>query len=157
MKYTDRAEWSRAGLSGFIHGSGDAAEGEADVFGDPLAGLDGGRQEGMSRRELVDIAHPHLFTVPIVLFILGHLLHLTRLPDLLKLTVNAVAFLSFLGTFLLPFVVLQQARLAGALHACGWVMLASFATLCVVPLVEMWFGRPGGPGFDAIPRRAPEG
>ena len=151
LKYTDRAEWSATGVELLVHGSGDSTA--DDPFGDPLAGLEDGAHEGKSRRELVDIAHPHLFSVPIVLFILGHPLHLTRLPDWMKLTINVAAFTSFLGTFLLPFVIVNDATLAPVLYACGWAMLVSFALLCLVPLAEMWFGKPGAAGFDAIPRR----
>ncbi|MDG2149257.1 MAG: hypothetical protein P8N09_07020 [Planctomycetota bacterium] len=150
LKYTDRAEWSQPGIEQFVHGSQDSA---ADPFDNPLAGLDEHNSEGKSRRELVDIAHPHLFSIPIVLFILGHLLHLTRLPTWMKLTINVAAFTSFLATFLLPFVVVNNATLAPLLYASGWTMLISFVLLCIIPLTEMWLGRPGKSGFDAIPRR----
>ena len=151
LKYTDRAEWSTQGVELYVHGDDDRAE--EDPFGDPLAGLEENVSEGKSRRELVDIAHPHLFTIPIVLFILGHLLHLTRLPDWMKLTINVAAFTSFLGSFLLPFVIVNDATLVPVLYVSGCTMLISFVLLCVVPLVEMWLGKPGESGFDAIPRR----
>jgi hypothetical protein len=151
IKYSDRAEWSTEGVELYVHGSGDRAE--QDEFGAPFAGVEEGEAEGMSRRQIVDIAHPHLFSVPIVLFILGHLLHLTRLHDGLKLSINVVAFTSFLATFLLPFVIVDDATLAPVLFGTGWAMLVSFALLCVVPLFEMWLGKPGETSFDAIPRR----
>lgn len=152
LKYTDRAEWSPSGVELYV--AGDVSATAETDFGDPFAGtLDGGGQAAKTRRELVDIAHPHLFTVPIVLFILGHLLHLTRLPDWLKGAINLGAFASFLGTFLLPFVVTSQRALAPALFVCGWVLMLSTLALCVVPLFEMWFGKPGEQGFDAIPGR----
>jgi hypothetical protein len=153
LKYTDRGDWSPIGVELMVHGDSTAAEAEVEVFNDPLAGIADGNHEGMSRRELVDIAHPHLFSVPVVLFLLGHLLHLTRLPDWLKLTINVGAFGSFLATFLLPFLVVENATLAPLLYASGSVMVLCFALLCIVPLAEMWFGRPGK-GFDAIPKRA---
>ncbi|MHC4845200.1 MAG: hypothetical protein ACYTCU_03460 [Planctomycetota bacterium] len=153
LKYTDRAEWSVSGVAQYVHGSENT---DADPFGDPLAGTPDGiaRHEGLSRRQLIDIVHPHLFTVPIVIFILGHLLHLTRLPDPLKLLVNGVAFLSFFATFLLPFVIRSNATLAPAMVVAGTAMLVSFAALCVIPLYETWIGKPGR-GFDALPRRGP--
>ena len=153
LKYTDRAEWSNEGVALFVHGSENT---DADPFGDPLAGTPDGtaEHEGMSRRELIDIIHPHLFTVPIVLFILGHLLHLTRLPDALKLLVNVVAFLSFFATFLLPLVVRTDASLAPVMVVSGTAMMISFVALCVILLYETWIGKPGE-GFDAMPRRGP--
>ena len=155
LKYTDRAEWSADGVERLVAGSGPAAD---DPFGDPFAGTGEGlvAEPGMSRRELVDVVHPHLFSVPLVLFVLGHLLHLTGLRDGLKLAVNVTAFTSFLATFLLPFAVADHPALAPALYVSGCAMLASFLALCLVPLASMWWGTPGR-GFDALPRRAPPG
>ena len=157
LKYSERGTFSPAGAGVYVRGS-DAAGGTpaTDAFGDPFAGTPEGiaRKEGLSRRQLVDIVHPHLFTVPIVLFILGHLLHLTRLRDRWKLAVNAGAFLSFFATFVSPLLVTNRAALGWLLFGGGCVMLASLAALCLVPLWEMWFGKPGE-GFDALPRLGP--
>ena len=71
----------------------------------------------------------------------------------MKLTINVAAFTSFLASFLLPFVVVNDATLAPLLYVSGWTMLISFALLCIVPLTEMWLGKPGATGFDALPRR----
>lgn len=151
LKYSERGEWSAEGVELRVHGSGEVGDDQA--LGDPFAGLAPEVHEGMSRRELIDIAHPHLFSVPLVLFVLGHLLHLTRLPDWLKLTINVLAFVSFGATFTLPFLVLEHASLAPLLYVSGCTMLVSFGLLCVVPLWETWFGRPGEQGFQAITGR----
>lgn len=153
LKYSDRAEWSAEGVALYVHGSENT---DADPFGDPLGGTSEGlaQTEGLSRRQLIDIAHPHLFTLPIVLFILGHLLHLTRLPDPLKLSLNLCAFLSFFATFLLPFVIRSDKSLAPLMLISGTLMLFSFACLCGILLYETWIGKPGD-GFDALPRRGP--
>jgi len=161
LKYTDRASWSSEGAGLYIAGSAPgsgAGSAEADPFRDPLGGTAEGvaQSEGLSRRQLIDIVHPHLFTVPIVLFILGHLLHLTRLPDKLKLAINAGAFLSFFATFLLPFVIRSQRSLAPLMIVAGSMMLLSFALLCLIPLWETWLGKPGDHDFDAVPRREPK-
>ena len=156
LKYADRADWTPEGAG--IYVKGEANEGadasEPDPFGDPFGGTAEGvmAQEAMSRRQLIDIVHPHLFTVPLVLFVLGHLLHLTRLPDVLKLTVNVVAFVSFAVTFGAPFAVDDPALLGSTLYGAGWAMLVSFGLLCVIPLWETWLGKPGD-GFNAIPKR----
>ena len=155
LKYSDRAVFTPSGAADYVSGADSSgATPERDAFGDPWAGTPEGvaRKEGLSRRELVDIVHPHLFTVPIVLFILGHLLHLTRLPDRWKLAVNAGAFLAFFVTFVSPLVVTNRAAIGWLLVGGGCVFLASLAALCLVPLWEMWFGEPGE-GFDAMPRR----
>ncbi|RKY17179.1 MAG: hypothetical protein DRQ55_16395 [Planctomycetota bacterium] len=147
LKYSDRAEFSPAGVERYVHGSGEA--GDDAILGDPFAGMDASVAVGKSRRELIDIVHPHLFSVPLVLFILGHLLHLTRIPDWLKGGINGVAFVSFGATFGLPFLVVERATLAPLLYVSGCAMLVSFALLCVIPLWETWFGRPGK-GFMAV-------
>lgn len=163
LKYTDRAEWSAAGVERYVHGT-EGASAEDDPFGDPFAGLDAEIVEGKSRRELIDIVHPHLFSIPIVLFVLGHFLHLTRIPDWLKGTINVTAFVSFGATFGLPFVVVDQATLAPLLYVSGWAMLVSFVLLCGITLWETWLGSPGQ-GFNAIspvrgapgrPRQSPD-
>jgi hypothetical protein len=155
LKYSDRAVFSPAGAARYVSGA-DSRGGtpQRDAFGDPFAGTPEGvaRDEGLSRRELVDIVHPHLFTVPIVLFILGHLLHLTRLPDRGKLAINVAAFLAFFVTFVSPLLVSDRAAIGWLLFGGGCTFLLSLALLCLVPLWEMWLGKPGE-GFDAMPRR----
>ena len=160
LKYADRAEWSAGGVATYVRGEPNAEGAPADLgaFGDPFGGTPEGvmAHEPLSRRQLVDIVHPHLFTVPLVLFVLGHLLHLTRLRDPLKLTINAGAFLSFFATFLAPFAIDDPALLGPVMFVAGCVMLLAFALLCAIPLWETWLGRPGD-GFDALPRRGARG
>ncbi len=151
LKYTDRGEWSFGGVREFIAGSADTSH---DPFGDPMGGTEEGLAyaEPKSRRELVDIVHPHLFSIPIVLFLLGHLVHLTGLRDGLKLAINVTAFGSFLVTFLLPFAVVTRPGLTPVLVVSGSVFVASCVVLCLVPFCSMWWGNPER-GFDAIPAR----
>ena len=161
LKYTDRAEWSADGAARYVRGEANPAVGAAQdqaLFGDPLGGTEEGLMlhEPLSRRQLVDIVHPHLFTVPLVIFLLGHLLHLTRLPDVLKGALNVAAFAAFCGTFLAPFALSDAATLGHVIHLSGTLLLVSFALLCAIPLWELWLGRPGA-GFDAIPRRVVSG
>ncbi|MHC5210316.1 MAG: hypothetical protein ACYTG2_06335 [Planctomycetota bacterium] len=153
LKYTDRADWSAEGVRLYIQGDAAAV---GDPFGDPFAGTPDGSSEhpGMSRRQIIDIVHPHLFTVPIVLFILGHLLHLTRLPDVLKALLNIAVFVACLGTFLLPLAVRGNAWLSPVLIVCGTLLVGGVVLQCAVLLYETWFGRPGR-GFDAMPRQGP--
>ncbi len=157
LKYSDRAEWSPRGAGVYVRGATqDGGAATLDAFGDPLAGTPEGSalRPALTRRQLVDIVHPHLFTIPIILFILGHLLHLTRLPDALKLGVNATAFLAFFATFLAPLVVEDRAVLGPLLFVSGTALLASLGAQCLVTLWELWLGEPGE-GFDALPRQGP--
>ena len=129
LKYTDRADWTPHGAGTYVAGEandgGDADE--LDVFGDPLGGTPEGvmAHEALSRRQLVDIVHPHLFSVPLVLFVLGHLLHLTRLPDVLKLAINVGAFVSFGVTFGAPFAIDDPSVLVEPTAANLVVLLAT--------------------------------
>jgi hypothetical protein len=157
LKYSDRAEWSPRGAGVYVRGEAqDGGPAAPDAFGDPLAGTPEGAalRPALTRRQLVDIVHPHLFTIPIILFILGHLLHLTRLPDALKLGVNATSFLAFFATFLTPLLVEDRDVLGPLLFVSGTALLASVAAQCGVTLWELWLGKPGA-GFDALPRQGP--
>lgn len=160
LKYADRGEWSPEGAGVYVLGeANDGVDVSApDPFGDPFGGTDEGLmgQEAMSRRQLIDIVHPHLFTVPLVIFLLGHFLHLTRLPDVLKGVINVGAFVSFGVTFGAPFVIDDPDTLGTTMFVAGWAMLVSFALLCGVTLWETWLGKPGD-GFDAMPKRRPRG
>lgn len=157
LKYTDRAEWSARGAGEYVRGAAhDGSVPQADPFGDPFAGTPegGAARPGLTRRQVVDIIHPHLWSVPLLIFVLGHLLHLTRLPDALKLGLNAAAFLSFLATFLAPLLVEDREVLGPLLHGGGTLFLVALLAQCLVTLWETWLGRPGD-GFDALPRRGP--
>jgi hypothetical protein len=57
-------------------------------------------------------------------------------------------------TFVSPLLVSDRAAIGWLLFAGGSTFLLSLAALCLVPLWEMWLGRPGE-GFDAMPRRDP--
>ncbi|MCB9898939.1 MAG: hypothetical protein H6825_13120 [Planctomycetes bacterium] len=158
LKYSDRAEWTPRGAGAYVAGEPNVgAEAAAeDPFGDPFGGTPDGvmAREGLSRRQLVDIAHPHLFTLPLVLFVLCHLAHLTRLPDVAKGALDVAAFVSFGATFGAPFVLDDPALLGPVLYAAGTTLLVSCVLLCAIVLWETWLGRPGD-GFDALPKPAP--
>jgi len=49
--------------------------------------------------------------------------------------------------------VTSERALAPLLFGCGWLLMISTVLLCVVPVYEMWFGKPGARAFDAIPAR----
>ena len=57
-------------------------QGEKGGKGEERVILPGGEIEGKSTRYLTDATHPHLFTVPLVLLVVAHLAHLTRVRQL---------------------------------------------------------------------------
>jgi hypothetical protein len=134
LKYTQRAEFTPAGATRYWHGESSAA-------GDPVDLLDPGApppSEQKSTRFLVDVVHPHLFTVPIVLFILLHLLLLTRLSEGAKIGLHVHAFLSFAATFSLPFLVSAKGSGAALFVVAGANLLLSFVVVSAILLYETW-------------------
>ncbi len=142
LKYTQRAEFTPSGAQRYWHGEAESGnesggridDGIVDVGPDALA-------ERKSTRHLVDIVHPHLFTVPILLFILLHLLILTRLRDGVKIALQLHAFASFAATFSLPFLVAGSGQGAGAFIVAGANLLLSFVVIGSILLVALWWPR----------------
>ena len=144
LKYTHRAEFSAGGAQRYWHGAG------ATDRADPAAILPGEEEFAdpgetaplapapKSARFLVDTVHPHLFTVPLLLFVLLHLLVLTRLPDAAKIALDLHGFLSFAATFGLPFWIAGEGRGAALFVAAGVNLMLNFAVVSVVLLVETW-------------------
>ena len=91
-----------------------------------------------SFKYLVDTVHPHLFTVPMVLFLLLHLLSLTRLPEKVKVALDVHAFLSFAATFGLPFWIASSGRGAVLFVVSGASLLLNMLAVSVILLVETW-------------------
>ena len=93
----------------------------------------------MSFRELAEITHFHLFTMPVVFMILVHVLYLTMASNKVKILLTWMGFggvmLDLVSPWLIwglsPFFALTM--LAGDL-----LMVASFVFMMVIPLYEMW-------------------
>lgn len=142
QKYTDRADFTTAGAQRYLHGEEGGATakddellaGESEIEGDALRV----RSPRKSTRQLVDIVHPHLFTVPIVQFIFLHLLILTRLPDRWKIALTLHAFGSCAATFGLPFLVASSGAGATPFIVAGANLVLSFVGVGLLLLVELW-------------------
>lgn len=95
--------------------------------------------EPMSFRELAEITHFHLFTMPVIFMILVHVLYLTSASDRVKVLTTYAAFggigldlvSPWLISYISPFFALTM--LAGDL-----LMAVSFVVMLVIPLYEMW-------------------
>jgi hypothetical protein len=134
--------WAHSMTSLSPQGIADHYRGSDATFGEP-----------MSFRELAEITHFHLFTMPVVFMILIHVLYLTGASHGLKAAITwgglggvTLDLLSpWLITYVSPFFVFTM--LAG-----DTLMTVSFLVMLAVPLYEMWIlGQPlmGG-------KRAPE-
>lgn len=95
--------------------------------------------EPMSFRELAEITHFHLFTMPVVFMILVHVLYLTMASDLVKIVTTYAAFggvaldlvSPWLISYVSPFFALTM--LTGDL-----LMTIAFLVMFTIPLYEMW-------------------
>lgn len=112
-------------------------------------------QTGISTRALLEVTHAHLFVVPILLLVLGHLFLLTGIPAQTKLGwIGAAAGFSALH-LLAPWAIRAWgAALAWAYPITGAGMLVTIAVLMGVPLYEMWTApeRAGSPQRAATSR-----
>jgi len=152
LKYTQRAEFTPSGATRYWHGDAEA--------GDGLDALERGAPpppEKKSDRYLVDVVHPHLFTVPVVLFLLLHLLSLTRLPDAAKIAFHVHAFASLAATFGLPFLVAASGSGGTGFVVAGVNLLLSFVGVGAILLFETWFprARPPESAGDLTARKEP--
>ncbi len=106
---------------------------------DHYRGSDATYGEPMSFRELAEITHFHLFTMPVVFIILIHVLYLTMASNGLKVSLTWIAFggvgldliSPWLITYVSPFFVLTM--LVGDL-----LMVISFFVMMAIPMYEMW-------------------
>jgi hypothetical protein len=122
---------SMTGLS--PQGVADHYRGSDTTFGEP-----------MSFRELAEVTHFHLFTMPVVFMILVHVLYLTAVSHTLKAVTTWMAFggvfLDLLSPWLITYVspVFVLTMLTG-----DTLMTVSFVIMMAVPLYEMWIlGQP---------------
>lgn len=128
MGFTFSFIWahSMTGLS--PQGVADHYRGSDTTFGEP-----------MSFRELAEVTHFHLFTMPVVFMILVHVLYLTAVSHTTKVVTTWMAFggvmldlgSPWLITYVSPIFVLTM--LTGDLF-----MTVSFLIMMAIPLYEMW-------------------
>ncbi len=121
--------WAHSMTSLSPQGIADHYRGSDATFGEP-----------MSFRELAEVTHFHLFTIPVTFIILVHVLYLTGVSDRAKAWTTWAAFAGvgldlvspWLITYVSPFFVLTL--LTGDIF-----MVVTFLVSMAVPLYEMWF------------------
>ncbi|MBA2487261.1 MAG: hypothetical protein H0V35_14435 [Nitrospira sp.] len=120
--------WAHSMTSLSPQGIADHYRGSDATFGEP-----------MSFRELAEVTHFHLFTMPVVFMILVHVLYLTNTSQVTQVWLTWLSFggvaLDLLSPWLIsyvsPFFVLTM--LAG-----DTLMMLSFLAMMAIPLYEMW-------------------
>jgi hypothetical protein len=98
----------------------------------------------MSFRELAEITHFHLFTMPVVFMILIHVLYLTNASHTLKIIITWAGFGGVLLDLVSPWLVTFISPMFVATMLIGdTLMTVSFLVMFAVPLYEMWvLGQP---------------
>ncbi len=95
--------------------------------------------EPMSFRELAEITHFHLFTMPVVFMILVHVLFLTAADDRLKVATTYAAFggvgLDLISPWLIAYV---SPAFALTMLTGDLLMTVAFLVTFSVPLYELW-------------------
>lgn len=98
-----------------------------------------------TREELIATTHPHAFSLPMLLFILCHLVALCRIPEWGKSTLYLASFGSAAGVLIGPWLASYGGPgWAWFLAANGLVLTAVFAAITLLPLVDMWLPRRAG-------------
>ena len=100
--------------------------------------------EPMSFRELAEITHFHLFTMPVVFMILIHVMYLTSASHVMKSVVTWAGFGGVILDLLSPWLISYVSPLFVASMLTGDILMTvSFLVMMVVPLYDMWvLGQP---------------
>ena len=93
--------------------------------------------------ELLEVTHFHLFAMPLLLFVQGHLFLLTRWPMRRKVILVVAAAVGIGLDLAAPWLIIYVSPgLAMVKNAARVLMAAGFIAFAAVPIWEMWFARP---------------
>jgi hypothetical protein len=105
-------------------------------------------------RKLLEVTHFHLFTMPVVLLIVGHLFIATGLGERTKLAWLVAASASVTTHLATPWVVRYLGGGLALLHALtGGALTVTMSVLTLYPVISMWRG-PKNPKQDGGKRDA---
>jgi hypothetical protein len=106
---------------------------------DHYRGSDATFGEPMSFRELAEITHFHLFTMPVVFIILIHVMYLTNATHRLKATVTWGGFGGVILDLISPWLISYVSPIFVLTMLTGdTLMMMSFFVMMAIPLYEMW-------------------
>jgi hypothetical protein len=89
--------------------------------------------------QLVEVSHFHLFTIPVVVLILSHLLYATPAPTRLRVYLTSITFAGAFLDAVGPWTVRYLSAGFAYLLIVGWLFLAGGGLLIVaLTLVSMW-------------------
>jgi hypothetical protein len=95
-----------------------------------------------STREIYDIIHPHSFMIPIIFFILCHMMEMTSADFRLKVSLYVLSGISMLAAIFAPLLIHTNLSAAVILVPSVTVLMGAFAIMCILPLLHMWRGEP---------------
>jgi hypothetical protein len=102
--------------------------------------------------QLVEVSHFHLFTIPIVVLILSHLLYATPASPRLRIYLTSITFAGAFLDAVGPWAVRYLSASFAYLLIVGWMLLAGGALLIVtLTLVAMWMPKRWGSRTAAPP------
>lgn len=106
---------------------------------DHYRGSDATFGEPMSFRELAEVTHFHLFTMPVVFMILVHVMYLTGASHGLKAAVTWGGFGGVILDLLSPWLISYVSPIFVLTMLTGdTLMMVSFFVMMTIPLYEMW-------------------
>jgi hypothetical protein len=106
-----------------------------------------------SRRAIYDVIHPHSFMMPVIYFILCHLMEMSYGPRWFKMAAYVAAFLAMMTVIFSPLLVWWRIGTAPVVIPAVVVMGGLFLVMAAVPTAQMWLSRekpPSPPAASAL-------
>lgn len=93
-----------------------------------------------SYRELLGVTHAHLFSIPIVVFILSRMLAMTQLRDWLKITVYSGSLAGIIMNLCAPWLIRYTSHhFVIVLTISNILFILTFGAYIFFPIYDMWF------------------
>ena len=93
-------------------------------------------------RELLEVTHTHIFSIPIVVFILSRILAMTHTREGLKITIYGVSFMGIILNLAAPWLIRYACHhFVITFTISNILLILSFGAYIFIPLYEMWFRR----------------
>ena len=91
-------------------------------------------------RELLEVTHTHIFSIPIVVFILSRILAMTHTREGLKITIYGVSFMGIILNLAAPWLIRYACpHFVITFTISNILLILSFGAYIFIPLYEMWF------------------
>ncbi|MBE7548454.1 MAG: hypothetical protein HS127_15400 [Planctomycetia bacterium] len=95
-----------------------------------------------SYRELLGVTHAHIFSIPIVVFILSRMLAMTQLRDWLKIVVYSGSLAGIIMNLCAPWLIRYTSHhFVILLTISNILFILTFGAYIFFPLYDMWFYR----------------